>query len=663
MFVLCSSLQNVFVEQHVATAKEFLAATMPLRQNAVTRCRLLRSSRFLFFTFSVLMILAYTTFYSGYQVNVIDHEQSSLYDAPNDLIRTPSCRIPDFDPFDPLVLQRFLAQPVTRCPRTPPFFIKAKVHGVYSVAHLDETILWKHYRLKRQNIRCKYQIAIRDDRISTPDMDFRLVNETSLKFGEFIDGEYIWIECFRYAFKNKFYTQPLLLARAKDEDEFEQSFPEQRPHNVIVLGYDSVSRLNFHRQMRKTKAFLDARPNTVTELLGYNKVGLNSGPSQIPLLSGHRFRPRGLYETVRKNYVDNMTRYIWADFKEAGYSTMFFEEQWNYGLFVWPEMKGFLNQPTDYWPRPIIQIIDGSSVKLKNGGGICIGPRPAAAVYLDYVLDLLRTSRKPMWMYPWFSELSHNDLTGASRADDLFLDFFMAMENEGFLNETIIFFISDHGFRFGDLRHTPLGRYEDQLPFGYVMVPPSFAEQRPAAMWNLKVNARRLLTTYDMHATMMEIATSSAGQRITRTKHGYSLFSERIPLNRTCASAQIDFEFCSCYGVANHRVDPAFSVRLGELVVKEINDELDRNNDKKCLRWKLGTVSQALPLMEGTRQMNVYRVSVDTVPSGKFEATIAIQPNSGNRLKLLSGIDRTDWFSTHAHCAMPSSYERFCYCK
>lgn len=662
IFYFLSFLQNASIIQYVDYSEESLDITMICSQDAIP-IRIIRDTHFtlwLFAAFTVLLMLAYSSIHSGDQIVFVNQEQPAFYNAPGSLIKTSTCRIPDFDPYDPQVSSKFLTKAVVRCPKLPPLFIRPQVKGIYSVPYLDETILWRHYKLKKQNLRCTYQIAIRDER-STPDFGFQLVNETTLKFGEFIDAEYVWIECFRYSLKTRFYSQPLLLARAKGDSVFDESSASNRPYNVIVLGYDSVSRLNFHRALTQTKKFLDNRPNTVIELLGYNKVGLNSSPNQIPLLTGHRFRPHGLYEEVKKGYLDNMTRYIWDDFNDAGYSTMFFEEQWSYGIFVWPELKGFRTQPVDYWPRPIMQMIDGSSLKMNLGNGICIGPKPAASIYLDYVLDLLRTSRKPLWLYPWLSELSHNDLTGASRADKPFIEFFTAMEREGFLNNSIIIFISDHGFRFGNFRNTPLGRYEDQLPFGYLMLPPSFIEERPEAVENLRVNSHRLVTVYDMHATMLELATLDQGP-VTRTERGYSLFSEIVPYNRTCAEAGIDFEYCSCYDVANQRVDPALSVQLGQTIVDEINNELKRNKAIKCVEWKLGTVNQALPLTEGSRILNIYRVSINTIPPGRFEATIAIEPKAKNGLKLISGVDRTDWFSEHARCAMPSSYERFCYC-
>lgn len=50
--------------------------------------------------------------------------------------------------------------------------------------------------------------------------------------------------------------------------------------NIILLGIDSVSRLNFLRHMHQTKSFFD--DNGFIPLLGYHKVGENSFPNMLP---------------------------------------------------------------------------------------------------------------------------------------------------------------------------------------------------------------------------------------------------------------------------------------------------------------------------------------------------------------------------------------------
>ncbi len=53
--------------------------------------------------------------------------------------------------------------------------------------------------------------------------------------------------------------------------------------NIMLLGIDSISRLNFLRHMHQTKSFFDA--NGFIPLLGHHKVGENSFPNILPYVS------------------------------------------------------------------------------------------------------------------------------------------------------------------------------------------------------------------------------------------------------------------------------------------------------------------------------------------------------------------------------------------
>jgi hypothetical protein len=55
--------------------------------------------------------------------------------------------------------------------------------------------------------------------------------------------------------------------------------------SVIVLGFDSTSQLNFIRRMPKSLGFLQNNLKAI-KLRGYNKVGENTLPNLVPLLSG-----------------------------------------------------------------------------------------------------------------------------------------------------------------------------------------------------------------------------------------------------------------------------------------------------------------------------------------------------------------------------------------
>lgn len=55
--------------------------------------------------------------------------------------------------------------------------------------------------------------------------------------------------------------------------------------NPLIIGLDSLSRLQFQRQMRRTHQFLRKNMNSI-EMEGYNKVAENTYPNLVPLLTG-----------------------------------------------------------------------------------------------------------------------------------------------------------------------------------------------------------------------------------------------------------------------------------------------------------------------------------------------------------------------------------------
>lgn len=310
----------------------------------------------------------------------------------------------------------------------------------------------------------------------------------------------------------------------------------------------------------------------------------------------------------------------------------------------------------------MFQAIDDSKLK-KSGKGFCIGQHFAAKHYLDYTLNTFRIlgSERPLFSYSWLSETAHDDVNGGKRADRYFLDLFEHMDKEGFLNTTAVFFISDHGFRFGSFRKTELGRYEDMLPYGFILMPDAYYEQYPEALTNLKANSRRLVTVYDLHVTMLELADAWDEDRVVRTPNGFSLFSNIVPEERNCADAGIDFQFCSCFEPQPLNSSGGLASQVAEFVINNLN-EIVRNNSAtaKCHEWKLSSIDSFAQLSEGNHWTNYFKISMKTEPWALFEATV--EYHSENNWTLLSDIDRTDWFSSHAKCVKSTDYERYCYC-
>lgn len=121
--------------------------------------------------------------------------------------------------------------------------------------------------------------------------------------------------------------------------------------NVLMFGFDSLSRNTFIRKLPKTYQFL--RQNLNTQVLeGYNIIGDGTPQALIPILTGKI--ELELPETRKRmghkaNFVD-VYPLIWKEYKESGYITGFMEDVHHIGTFTY-RLKGFKTQPTDHYMR------------------------------------------------------------------------------------------------------------------------------------------------------------------------------------------------------------------------------------------------------------------------------------------------------------------------
>jgi len=151
-------------------------------------------------------------------------------------------------------------------------------------------------------------------------------------------------------------------------------------------------------------------------------------------------------------------------------------------------------------------------------------------------------------------------------ADDTFRQLLKeAVENPAHgANNTIILFISDHGYRFGDFRETFLGFYEESLPFFFIRIPPALKARYPHWYTNLKENSQLLTTPLDFHETLKDILSlpirNTSPETLVPSSNNSDLnypyrspefrdrysFFEEIPTNRTCESSRIPQSYCMC---------------------------------------------------------------------------------------------------------------------
>jgi Protein of unknown function (DUF229) len=201
-------------------------------------------------------------------------------------------------------------------------------------------------------------------------------------------------------------------------------------------------------------------------------------------------------------------------------------------------MLGFTKQPVDHYMRTFYLAAESQSKRNKPH---CLGSVPRHQVMLQWARDFLDTYKDQLkFSFLFHSEYSHDANTKLRWADEDLLTFLRYLHSSGHLNSSLLVLMSDHGARFQNVRATEQGKYEERLPFLALRVPDWFSHSYPEALANLKANAVKLTTPFDLHETFSDVISFSRGQgHRLRNDRGISLFSP-IPANRSCFDADIE---------------------------------------------------------------------------------------------------------------------------
>lgn len=459
-----------------------------------------------------------------------------------------------------------------------------------------------------------------------------------------------------------------------------KSLKRKEAVSVLVLGIDSVSRLNLHRKMPETYKFL--KDSGAIEMLGYNKVADNTFPNLIPVLTG-------LFEDElktscwpQKKCVFDGCNYVWDNFSSAGYVTGFGEESSFMGLFTYT-MPGFHDQPTDYYMR-IFDRQANMQIGFKHlfSTKLCIGPRKNLVHLLNYVSKFALTFKQKLsFGFFWSVSLTHDSINLAQEADKEYQQFLEQLRDQGVLRNTILILLSDHGMRWGAIRKTYQGYLEERLPFLFVMMPKWFEKKYATAVSNLKLNTQKLTTPFDFHETLNDLADLKRLEKDTlgeRTKsldvkslpRGISLFLP-VPQERTCENASILEHWCTCSQSEEISTSNVLVVQASEHVVRFMNSLLEEY--PQCAELQLFKITRArtsrsTSVTVGNMTMKDkgitdFSVAFSTLPGkGLFEAHVRYDANT-EEYKVVASISRINAYGRQSRCVDEARLRLYCFCK
>ncbi|XP_053693436.1 uncharacterized protein LOC128741554 [Sabethes cyaneus] len=466
-----------------------------------------------------------------------------------------------------------------------------------------------------------------------------------------------------------------------------QSWSKQNTLNVLMMGFDSLSRNAFIRKLPKSYKYL-TKYLKADVLKGLNIIGDGTPQALIPLLTG--FTELELPETRRRmphSEFVNVYPFLWNEYERYGYITAFNEDVPHIGTFSY-RLNGFQAQPTDHYLRTYYLAIENQLTYYKR---LCVGAQPRHKVMLDYTKQfMLSYPANPRFVFSFHGELSHDSINLIGVADTDLTNWLVDLKRLDLLNNTVLIMMSDHGNRFASVRNTLQGKQEERLPFFSFSFPEWFKQQYREQYRNFRTNLNRLVTPFDIHETLQDILnlqTLKSKQHPARTR-AISLFEE-IPADRSCADAYIEPHWCACLNwetINDTSSEPAF--RSAMAVVDFINKYTEQHRSI-CATLSLDEIKWAAKLtphqglvkykqnkdadgfigdFSGSSKIahDMYQVKLTTRPGGAIYEGSVLYDIAKNQYRVkLSDISRINKYGSQANCIYDKDPEvrKYCYCK
>ncbi|XP_071514959.1 uncharacterized protein [Panulirus ornatus] len=442
--------------------------------------------------------------------------------------------------------------------------------------------------------------------------------------------------------------------------------------SVIIFGTDSASRLNMRRHLPKTYKYLTEELGAV-DLAGYNKVGDNTFPNLVPVLSGLSSDELVNHTCIPKKEKFDHCHWIWKDFKKKGYVTAFLEDSPWMGLFNYMR-NGFVTKPTDYYGRPFFMASEQEIGNSKHGNSnACQGSKLSMKVVQEYSLDMARAFLDtPTFGMYWSASISHDYLNMLRHADLPHLQYLRQLREMGALNHTAIFFMSDHGMRFGSIRSTYVGMLEERLPYVLLYFPPWFRAKYHRALQNLRVNVRRLTANFDLYQTLNDLVfgrfanlTHVTSKPSPRTR-GISLFQE-IPRSRRCVDAGIPEHFCTCQDTREVTLDDPVLGLTADHLKATLNQDLAQypclHQVVRVVTGRVSGSNKQLSPEDTSSDVRSYLVQAALYPGGVMvEATVRYNPYP-ELFQIAGEVSRINEYGNSSSCIHHSILRKFCFCK
>ncbi|XP_060655763.1 uncharacterized protein LOC132791003 isoform X1 [Drosophila nasuta] len=591
-------------------------------------------------------------------------------------VNSEKCKIPYTDPFSREALEIYTPFKLKLCSNESDIFeLTYDVNSKHYMLHINEKTLRRVS--PRSRVVCNFRTVSQGGNIYSE----RIYFTHSQKLPRNISG--IITECHDAMDKSKIVQQdafPLVQFQMQMQNKTStESNPKRRQPSVILLGIDSMSRMNFRRTMPRTAEFVSQRG--WFEMEGYNKVADNTLRNLLPILLGQTVEqyPR----KCGQNEVECIEKFpwIWKDYKRAGYTIALAEDMADSGVLFTNNKNGYFPGLVDHSLHALLlRMEQAMKTYVRFGYNYCIGRRLTISYVYDFCQQIIsrymEESHQPTFGYFWSSTFTHDYNFGAASLDAKFDQYLQQFKAHNLFEHAIVILYSDHGARFGELLNLSDSFLEERLPMLHIYLPPWFRHKYPKYSQALYLNRNRLSSNFDLHNTLRHILQLNATlptdlAPLVRCPSSQSLL-HTLPRERSCEDACITEHWCTCKEFIAQSMNGEMFY-ISKMVVYHINRwMLVHRYNEFCQRIQLSDMESAEKKMlfeeNSTETMHgdiaIYRLRFRTFPgSATFQATVRLN----RELKKLDNfyvpdISRLNAYHNDSLCINDVIGKKFCVC-
>ncbi len=451
--------------------------------------------------------------------------------------------------------------------------------------------------------------------------------------------------------------------------------------NVLIIGIDSVSLKNFKRIFPQTFNYLNNLQDNII-FSHMNSAGTSTIDNMIQMLTG--LNRNELNKHLDKKFDETFADYlpfIWDEYESRGYLTFFQEDCPSLGIFNYLR-SGFRYFPTHFYARSFwTQFYKIRSNKDWN----CHRSRPTFAYFLENIelilkqMSLENNRDIPYFSFNWLTEYTHDYIDVNPLLDVSIKNILHKLEISGYLNNTILFFLSDHGHKLTSYSSTENGKKERITPLLSVRLPRSVFSSKYHG--NLVKNKDKLVSFVDVYQTLKQILFLSQHElneenefcknlfknksKNIRQLRGTSLLEEISP-HRLCSDVHITDSYCSCFksiNITESQILTETRHSFNSIGVKTLNyiKNITKSISSKCLTYSVDYVGE-FKKIHYSKEKIIYSGQILLQP-GEALFQINLKLDKKDELVFNDLPIRLSKYGNQSHCIHDRDLQNYCYCK